>query len=91
MIYTRFAYGTWITRFDRIVIMRKFRSGLKIEHYPKCIAVLPRLSGARRVALKFILRKHTSAFLGTRILFLTRGIFVRTVVFSENSIKTKRD
>lgn len=59
MIYTWFAHATWITRFDRVVIMRKFRSGLKIEHYPKCIAVLPRLSGAHRVALKFISRKHT--------------------------------
>lgn len=45
---------------------------------------------ASRLALKFILRKHTSAFRGTRILFLTRGIFVRTVAFSENSIKTKK-
>lgn len=83
MIYMR----RWITRLNRAVITRKFRPNLKIEHYPKCIAVLPRLTDVYRAALKFIPRKQTLK--KARILLLMCETFTRTIAFFENNVKEK--
>lgn len=48
---------TLVTRFNRVLIIRKFRQSLKIEHYPKCIAVLLYLYSVSRIHVKIYSEK----------------------------------